>query len=301
MPVKRLKRSRMRLLLVGVMAVGVLTLPSAPAGGAFPGQNGKIVWFSTGGNVADTELWEMTPTGGNQQVIVDDDIYNGDPAVSPNGNRIVFTGDNKLWIMSMNGNNIEEISPNQAEDPAWVGNDRIVFMRNGELMIINANGNGLPKFVLNQETEDNEEEPSWSPVTHRIAFAREFDTSDTEIFTVNPDGTKLKRLTNNDTYDDDPDWAPKSKMIAYTCRPGSLDNDVCKMRASGKGKVNITNNDGHDDEEPSWSPNGMFMVYERHTDGDADDDIWRMKANGDNQNDLTTNDYDDDNPDWQPL
>lgn len=278
-----------------------LCLVAVPALASFPGQNGKIIWYSIGGDQTDNDVFEMKPNGDDQQRLRDDNIDNYDPQVSPNGNRIVWSTFNQLWVMSASGGNANQLSPNSAEDPSWVGNNKIVFMRQGELMLINADGSGVPHFLLNNETVTNEEEPDWSAVTNRIAFVREGAGPDSELFSVKLDGTKVRRLTNNNHYEDDPDWSPKTKRLAFTCRPDDLDNDVCTMSARGKNVVNVTDNALHDDEEASWSPNGMFFVYERETDGEDDDDIWKMKANGDNQIPLTVNDYDDDNPDWQSL
>lgn len=295
----RTDKRRARLVLSSVVAL-CLWLVAVPALASFPGQNGKIIWYSIGGDQTDNDVFEMKPNGDDQQRLRDDNIDNYDPQFSPNGNRIAFSSSNNdLWVMNANGGNAHVISPNYAEDPSWAGNNRVMFQRNGELYIINVNG-GLPNLLLNKETAANEEEPDWSAVTNRVAFVRWPEAMvDPEIFTVKLNGTDEKRLTNNGLYDDDPDWSPKAKRLAYTCSPGDADAEICTMKANGRNKVNLTNNDLHADEEASWSPNGMFLVYERNTDGTSDDDIWKMKANGDNQTPLTVNDYDDDNPDWQ--
>src|SRR5687767_5382506 len=131
-----------------MMVTGALLVPSAPAGGSFPGQNGKIVYFSDGGLMSDPDLWQMKPNGDDQEVLLADDIDNVDPQISPNGKRIAFTDIDSIWVVNANGNNAHEISPNVSEDPAWVGNDRIVFSRGGELMIKKADGSGVPRFLL---------------------------------------------------------------------------------------------------------------------------------------------------------
>lgn len=292
------RRARLALLIV----VGFcLCLVAVPALASFPGQNGKIIWYSMGGDQTEHDVFEMKPNGDDQKRLRDDEVSNYDPQFSPNGQRIVYsTGLNALWVMNANGGNAHEVSANGAEDPSWVGNNKVVFMRAGELLLFNANGSGTPQFLLNQETETNEEEPDWSAVTNRVAFVREYSGEDSELFTVKLDGTKLRRLTKNNSYDDDPDWSPNSKRLSFTSgRDG--DNDIFTMSAKGTGATNVSDTEDHDEEEASWSPNGMFFVYERHSETDPDDDIWKMKVNGDNQTPLTVNDYDDDNPDWQAL
>ena len=288
-----------RLLIVLMIVGGGVLVAAPPATGSFPGQNGKIVYFTDAGAMTDTDLWQMKPNGDDQEVLLSDNLDNVDPQFSPNGKRIVFTHVDSIWVVNANGNNSHQISPNASEDPVWVKNDRIVFSRGGELMIRKADGSGTPRFLLRKETQNEEEEPDWSPVTNRIAFMSTAFGEQAEVFTVKLDGTKKRRLTNNNTYDGDPDWHPKLPKMSYTCRP--VPYDVCAMKASGENKVALTNTILDSESEASWSPNGAFLVYERLTDGETDTDIWRMKANGENQNDLTVNDYDDDNPDWQAL
>jgi len=49
-----------------------------------------------------------------------------------------------------------------------------------------------------------------------VVAARDTVSDDTEIFTMNPNGTGVVQLTHNKTYDDEPAWSPDGKKIAYS-------------------------------------------------------------------------------------
>ncbi|MCU0508942.1 MAG: hypothetical protein MUC34_11190 [Anaerolineae bacterium] len=55
----------------------------------------------------------------------------------------------------------------------------------------------------------------WSPVSDRIAYVSE-ESGNPEIYTVNADGTDLRRLTTNDTaVDRHPSWSPDGREILF--------------------------------------------------------------------------------------
>ena len=76
-------------------------------------------------------------------------------------------------------------------------------------------------------------------------------TGDSEIFTIGPDGTGLKQLTNNTKDDREPNFSPDGQKIAYTSQgdqtsnPGG-DTEVYLMNAAdGSGQMNLSNNERH--------------------------------------------------------
>ncbi len=57
-------------------------------------------------------------------------------------------------------------------------------------------------------------EPSWSPDGTKIAFTSKRD-GNPEIYTMNADGSGVRRLTNNPRDDSDPDWSSDGTKIAF--------------------------------------------------------------------------------------
>jgi hypothetical protein len=101
-------------------------------------------------------------------------------------------------------------------------------------------------------------DPEWSSGGSRIAFASDRD-GNSEIYTVNPDGSGLWRLTIDPRFDlFAPTWSPDGSQIAFESRVhGSDDNsDIYIMLADGSGLTRLTDDPG-DDRIPVWSPVGV--------------------------------------------
>jgi dipeptidyl aminopeptidase/acylaminoacyl peptidase len=46
-------------------------------------------------------------------------------------------------------------------------------------------------------------------------FSQDEDCCDDEIYTINPDGTGRRQVTNNNKHDVRPDYSPNGRKIAY--------------------------------------------------------------------------------------
>ena len=80
-----------------------------------------------------------------------------------------------------------------------------------------------------------------------------------DIFTANPDGTDLKRLTETPGYDAEATITRDGRKIVFTSmRDGDL--DIYSMDASGKNVKRLTNDLGYDG-GPFWSYDGKQIVY----------------------------------------
>src|SRR3954463_15286948 len=66
----------------------------------------------------------------------------------------------------------------------------------------------------------SDDEPAWSPNGRLIAFSSTRDGNG-EIYVMNADGTRPRRLTRNPLDDTDPTWSPDGRRIAFVRRvPG---------------------------------------------------------------------------------
>src|SRR5580692_2293536 len=80
-----------------------------------------------------------------------------------------------------------------------------------------------------------------------------------DIFTANPDGSNLKRLTNTPGYDAEATISLDGKKITFTStRNGDL--DIYTMDADGKNVKQLTHELGYDG-GPFWSYDGKKIVY----------------------------------------
>ena len=89
----------------------------------------------------------------------------------------------------------------------------------------------------------------------RIAYASydaPFPKGDSEIYTINPDGSGKTQLTHNNTDDLDPAYSPDGKKIVYAGQDGPKgDLEIYTLNARGGGKSRVTNNDAYP-QKLSW-------------------------------------------------
>jgi Tol biopolymer transport system component len=90
----------------------------------------------------------------------------------------------------------------------------------------------------------------------KIAFSS-FRDGKPELYSMNPDGTGVTRLTNNDMYEQEPKWSPDGTKIAFGT--GSLE-DVWVMNADGSNPVKLTSSSTND-WSPAWSPDGTKIAF----------------------------------------
>ncbi len=129
----------------------------------------------------------------------------------------------------------------------------------------------------------------------RIAFESERD-GNPEIYTMEPDASDQRRLTQNASADTDPAWSPDGTQIVFTSNRDGND-EIYKANADGSGQTRLTTSPGSDS-NPAWSPGGRNVVFVSRRDGQAE--IYVMNADGTGQSRLTDNAAPDAVPAWSP-
>ena len=119
-----------------------------------------------------------------------------------------------------------------------------------------------------------------------------------EVYSADPDGTGLARLTSDPATDKDPAWSPDGTRIVFQSNRSGND-DVYVMNADGTAETRLTTSPASD-VNPSWGPaTTRSIVFSSNRDGDAE--IFVMNEDGSNQTQLTRNDGPSDAvPAWSP-
>ena len=308
-----------------VLGVGGLAAGVSPALGAFPGENGWIV-FDSDRHGGDIDVWTMRANGRDPLPLTDNShAFDGNASWRADGRKIAFMSDREtpsnptppgrrdpdfeIFVMNADGSNQAQITFNELhdEEPAWSADgQRIVFQRDfvpveGEvdydLFTIKADGSRETR--LTNSPGVSEVEPNWSPDGRRIAFASERDLDgNREIHTMRPDGSGVRQLTfTQNVFEGRPNWSPDGRMIAYQGATGD-DFDIFTMLADGGDQTLLASTDGFDG-FPAWAPGGRQIAFASDRDGDPE--VFTMRADGNNPVNLTQNHRFDAAPDWQPL
>ncbi len=140
----------------------------------------------------------------------------------------------------------------------------------------------------------------------RIAFVGTLERPEQDVYSMNPDGTDVDRLTNEPSgggspiVDDDPAWKPNGNRIAFSSNRHG-DPDLYAMDADGSDVDRLTN-DAALEENPTWSSDGARIAFARaEAATPTQHDIAVMDANGANPAALTSGINDDIDPAWSPT
>ena len=104
--------------------------------------------------------------------------------------------------------------------------------------------------------------------------------TDSEICSINPDGSEYQRITDNTWLDAYPSWSPDGTRILFLSWPDYPDNtmDIFVMNTDGTNLVELYDS-GHHDADCHWV--GSQIVFTRES------QIWIMDENGTNAEQVT--------------
>ena len=195
--------------------------------------DGRQIVFGVGGAFSSRgtpgRIVEIDADGSNVRVLTTG-VGAGFPSFSPDGGRVVF----RVW-----GKGADERGL------------RILTLANGEVSRLT--GSDYDTF------------PGWSPKGDLIAFTS-WRNDDFDIYTIHPDGTRLKRLTTAPGNDAHSSWSPDGEWLMFSSsRLGFKDEapladdqsqpyaEIFVMRADGSEQRQLTDNQWEDG-PGAWPP-----------------------------------------------
>lgn len=188
---------------------------------------------------------------------------NFEPSVSPDGRRIAFvssrTGDPEIYVMDADGANLTRITAFHRED--WA--------------------------------------PEWSPDGQWLAFLSSREGRD-RVFIVRPDGSDVRAISGDAPTGQERDlaWSPSSDRLAFSGRQPDGTRRIWLAATAGGPATALTDARGHSD-QPTWSPDGDYLVFVSEVAGDPE--LFLMRADGSGQTRLTHAPGADWLPRWIPT
>ena len=146
---------------------------------------------------------------------------------------------------------------------------------------------------------------STDDISGMIAFYSDRD-GNPEIYVMKPDGSGVRRLTNDPAFDDSPAISPDGSQVAFlTAR-----HDPNPRFPNLKYEIYVIDNDGNNlrrlttteaaEDHPSWSPDGQKITFDADYDEDGFYEIYTIDSDGSNLTRLTSNAVNDQFADWSP-
>jgi TolB protein len=230
-------------------------------------------------------------------------LYGEKPVFST---RIVFVsnrdGNDEIYMMDYDGANQTRLTFNKVKDymPAWSPDQRTIaftsyrrgnadlYLRNiydGKETVISAKGTNYA--------------PAFSPDGKKLAFCSTMSQDgNAEIFVLDLETMKTKRLTYNSAIETAPSWSPTGREIAFTSdRTGQGAPQIYIMDAEGT-NVRKVSFGGNYHDSPAWSPTGDRIAYVSRVENLFDLYVLNLRTNQIGK--LTESNARNESPTWSP-
>ncbi|MBN1274032.1 MAG: PD40 domain-containing protein [Candidatus Aminicenantes bacterium] len=230
--------------------------------------NGRIIFQSN--QDGDNEIFLLTAKGLNRLTDNEwDDIF---PVWSPDGKRIAYAADKEghydIFIMKSDGSKTKTVTsgPLEETDPGWYpGGQSIVFTRENKKFMRKE----IALYRIQLQTGRIRRIIPGYGKTHAIAHVS--PTGTLLAFTgkrsigwdVAVYNTHSKKVTFLNEGGDScrPRFSKDGKHIAYVSSAADGKGDIWIMSPDGSNKVRLTERDKTYDYFPSWSPDGLYIVF----------------------------------------
>jgi TolB protein len=209
-------------------------------------------------------------------------------------------GDPRVYLLNVETGQRETIGnfPGMSFSPRFSPDgQRVIFSLqqrgNSNLFVMDLRSKATTRLT---DTPAIDTAPSYSPDGSRICFESDRGGKQ-QIYVMSAHGGPAQRVSFGDGTYSTPVWSPRGDYIAFT-KQSQGRFAIGIMRADGSGERILT--EGYHNEVPTWSPNGLVIMFFRDPGGEAGPTLHTVDVTGRNEQRLPTPSYASD-PAWSPL
>jgi Tol biopolymer transport system component len=235
-------------------------------------------YANNGRSAGDTSLEIMNADGQRKHTLhYEKGVASYDASWSPDGSTILFSVGRYFRAAGLPAAQIATVRPDGTDFrtvvddgvnngfPSWSPDGKQIVYKRGKHLVIRTLADGKMFQLTDGSHYDNF--PQWKPRGGVILFTSDRDGR-FELYTIRPDGTDLKRLTNVAGSNAHAAWSPDGNWIVFSSgRRGYKDEialydgvpqpygEIFAMRADGSDVRQLTDNKW-EDASAGWMPEG---------------------------------------------
>ncbi len=249
---------------------------------------------------------------GEKRVLLSNDGRLVCPAVSPDGRLLAYGACSRLWVcdlfVSTLGPDGLEGSPrrltsrsvNNLVGLTWSRDGRsLVYSNQGEppvrLWRVAVSGSSPPERLELPGT-DGARDPAVSRASERLAFSREYNPWDEDIWLLER-GKPARPLMARTATNTFPEFSPDGKRLAFSSWSSGGSYLIFVANADGSNPIALTSGAGRSQGSPAWSPDGRRIALDAGR-PDKTSVIFVVDSDGGAARQLTESQGDDFCPAW---
>lgn len=238
-----------------------------------------ILFASHRGEVHDSQIYIMNPDGTEQRQLTYARGHSWGPRVSPDGSMFVFSS----------------VAPGEHTDHSATGGGT-QGSGNHQIYLAAIDGSSILNLTAGSTAWNNAW--TWSPDGSLITFASDRH-GNWELYTMEPDGGNVVRLTNTPENEGWPSWTPDGRYIIYASDVSGT-SEIYIMNSDGTNRRQLTNMPDRFNTYPYVSPDGTKIVFSSQVTAVNEGEIYVMDLDGGNLTRLTSTAALNYAPSWSP-